>query len=95
MQATFLDWQREACYHRVEGQLRNHMQEPSGSSLGHTLGTLAVVVGILFLGVGAVYTLKGQSLEGIDGLLFGGLALVAGCVILHRRGKAKSGSGES
>ena len=70
------------------------MQEPSGSSLGHTLGTLAVVVGILFLGGGAVCALNGQRMEGIDGLLFGGLALVAGCVILHRRVKAKSKPGE-
>jgi hypothetical protein len=70
------------------------MQESSGSSLGKGLGTLAVVVGILFLCAGAVYALRGQSLEGIDGLLFGGFALVAGCVILHRRGKAKSKPGE-
>jgi hypothetical protein len=70
------------------------MHEPSGSSLGGVLGPIAVVVGILYLVLGFGAVLKGQSPDGVDGLLFGGLALVAGCVILYRRGRATSKQGE-
>jgi hypothetical protein len=66
------------------------MAKPSGSSLGSALGSIAVVVGILYLGLGFASAYKGQSQDGVEGLLFGGLALVAGCVILHRRGKARN-----
>src|SRR5215475_13735450 len=70
------------------------MQEPSGSSLGSALGSIAVVVGILYMGWGFAYLFQGQKVDGVDGLVFGGLALVAGCVILLRRGRAKSKQNE-
>jgi hypothetical protein len=34
-------------------------------------------------------------LDAVDGFVFGGLSLVAGCVILVRRGSAKNKRGES
>jgi hypothetical protein len=77
------------------------MPEPSGSSLGRFLGWLAVAVGIVYLGFGFGALWKGQQMEAIDGLIFGGLAFLAGCVILYRRGRMarskenRPGPGES
>ena len=71
------------------------MKEPSGSSLGEGLGVIAVAVGILVLGWGFVRAFQGDSVDGVDGFVFGGLAFVAGCVILVRRGRSKSQRGES
>ena len=71
------------------------MKEPSGSSLGEGLGVIAVAVGILALGWGFVRAYQGDSVDGVDGFVFGGLAFVAGCVILVRRGRAKNKRGES
>jgi hypothetical protein len=63
------------------------MHEPRDSWLGSLLGWLAVAAGILFLGLGFAYAWKGQGPDGVDGFLFGGLAFVAGCVILYRRAR--------
>ena len=63
------------------------MQESRDVSLGSFLGWIAVVGGILYLGMGIAYTWKGRGTDGIDGLIFGGLAFVAGCLILHRRNR--------
>jgi hypothetical protein len=72
------------------------MNETRDSSLGGLLGGIAVVVGILFLGLGFVSARTGQGTDAVDGFLFGGLAFVAGCVILHRRArKARSKENES
>jgi hypothetical protein len=71
------------------------MHEPTGSSLGNALGSFAVMIGILYFGWGLFNALRGEMLDGVDGLVFGGLALVAGCVILLRRGGAKSKLSES
>lgn len=60
------------------------MPEPSGQSVGLVLGGLAVGVGVVMLGTGFAYLVTGRRTDAMDGLLFGGLALVAGCVILHR-----------
>jgi len=59
------------------------MREPSGRSLGTLLGWSAIVIGVLFLALG----FAGNGTEAIDGILIGGLALLAGCVILNRRGR--------
>jgi hypothetical protein len=73
------------------------MQEPRDSSLGGALGVLAVVGGILWFGLGLATVWKGQGPDGVDGLVFGGLAVVSGCVILQRRAQAarhkRDGSG--
>jgi hypothetical protein len=72
------------------------MQEPHDSSLGSVLGWVAVAGGILWLGLGFAAVWKGQGPDGVDGLLFGGLAFVAGCVILYRRKQmARSEQNES
>jgi hypothetical protein len=55
------------------------------------LGWTAVVGGLVYLGLGLASLWKGQGLDGFDGLLFGGLALAAGCVILLRRRRMASG----
>jgi len=70
------------------------MQEPSGSSLGSALGWFAVFGGIVFLGLGLAGVFRGDKVDGIDGLLFGGLAFIAGCVILLRRRNAKNKQSE-
>jgi hypothetical protein len=71
------------------------MHEPRDSSLGTFLGSIAVLGGALWLGLGLASMWKGQGSEGVDGLLFGGLAFVAGCVILCRRTRtAKSKQNE-
>jgi hypothetical protein len=69
------------------------MHEPSGSSLGTALGSIAVIVGLLYLGLGLMHVLQRNSLDGVDGLVYGGLAFVAGCVILVGRGRAKRTQG--
>src|SRR5215813_3986631 len=74
---------------------RNPMHEPSGSSLGTALGAIAVLVGMLYLVLGLFQVLRGNSLDGVDGLVYGGLAFVAGCVILVGRGRVRSKQGES
>src|SRR5262249_15169188 len=74
---------------------RNPMHEPSDSSLGTALGSLAVLGGLLYLVLGLFQVLRGNSLDGVDGLVYGGLAFVAGCVILVGRGRARSKQGES
>jgi hypothetical protein len=61
------------------------MHEPRDASLGTLLGWIAVLGGVLWLGFGFAYVWKGQGPDAVDGLLFGGLAFVAGCVILYRR----------
>lgn len=61
------------------------MDQPSGRPLGLLLGRLAVGGGMLFLGVGVACFLTGHPSEGVEGVVFGGLSLVAGAVILHRR----------
>ena len=71
------------------------MHEPSGSSLGNGLGSFAVMIGILYFGWGLFNALRGEMLDGIDGLIFGGLALLAGSVILIRRGREASKQSES
>jgi hypothetical protein len=72
------------------------MHELRDSSFGSVLGRIAVVGGALWLGLGLASAWKGQGPDGVDGLLFGGLAFVAGCVILHRRARmAKSKQNES
>jgi hypothetical protein len=72
------------------------MHEPRDASLGVLLGWIAVLGGGLWSGFGFLYVWKGQSSDGIEGLLFGGLALVAGCVILYRRARrARSKQNES
>jgi len=71
------------------------MHEPSGSSLGKGLGSFAVMIGILYFGWGLFNALHGEMLDGIDGLVFGGLALLAGCVILVRRGREVGKQSES
>ena len=63
------------------------MHEPRDSSLGSVLGGVATVGGLRWLGLGFANVWKGQGPDGIDGLVFGGLAFVAGCVILHRRAR--------
>jgi hypothetical protein len=63
------------------------MHEPRDSSPGTFLGWIAVLGGILWLGLGLAYVWKGQAPDGVDGLVFGGLAFVAGCVILYRRAR--------
>jgi hypothetical protein len=63
------------------------MHEPRDSSLGGVLGVVAVVGGLLWLAMGFAEVWKGQGPDGVDGLVFGGLAFVAGCVILHRRAR--------
>jgi hypothetical protein len=68
------------------------MSESRNSSPGRVLGGIAVVVGLLFLGLGVASFWKGQRSEGVEGLVFGGLAFVAGCVILYgqsRRARSK------
>lgn len=57
-------------------------------SLGRILGWISVSVGVVYLGLGLANVWRGQEPEGIDGLLFGGIAFIAGCVILHRRRRA-------
>lgn len=72
------------------------MNEPRDTSLGNALGWLAVLVGMISGGLGLIYTWQGQGPDGIDGLIFGGLALAAGCVILYRRKRmARSEQNES
>jgi membrane protein DedA with SNARE-associated domain len=67
------------------------MHEPRDTSLGSVLGAIAVAGGTLWLGLGFASAWKGQGTDGVDGILFGGLAFVAGCVILRRRARrAKS-----
>ena len=61
------------------------MHKPRDSSLGNVLGWVAVMGGILWFGLGLANVWQGQLPDGIEGLLFGGLACVAGCVILYRR----------
>jgi hypothetical protein len=63
------------------------MHEPRDSSFGGVLGGVAVVGGLLWLGLGFAEVWKGRGPDGVDGLVFGGLAFVAGCVILHRRAR--------
>jgi hypothetical protein len=63
------------------------MHEPRDSSLGRALGGIAVAGGVVWLGLGFAAAWKGRGPDGVDGLLFGGLALVAGCVILWRRAR--------
>lgn len=58
---------------------------PPDSMLGRFIGWIAVAIGILYVGLGFAYVLKKQGREAFDGLLVGGLAFAAGCVILHRR----------
>lgn len=71
------------------------MREPSGQSLGMLLGWCAVATGIFYLGLGFANLFGGQKHEMVDGLLMGGLALAAGCVILDRRRRmARSNEGE-
>jgi hypothetical protein len=77
------------------------MHEPRDSSLGSVLGWIAVGGGILWLGLGIASLLKGHRPDAVEGLLFGGLAFVAGSVILCRRARMtnskqnESGSAES
>ena len=63
------------------------MHEPRDASPGSVLGWIAVAGGILWLGLGFASVWKGQGPDGVDGLVFGGLAFVAGCVILHGRAR--------
>jgi hypothetical protein len=72
------------------------MPESRDSSLGGGLGWLAVLFGILFLVLGFAYSRGGQSPDGFDGMLLGGLALVSGCVILSQRNRqARNKKGDS
>jgi hypothetical protein len=72
------------------------MHEPRDSSLGSVVGGIAVVGGVLCFALGLAYAWKGQGPDGVDGLLFGGLAFVAGCVILRRQARvANTGQIES
>ena len=64
------------------------MQEPRDASLGALLGWIAVLGGLVWLGLGFAAVWKGQAPDGVDGLVFGGLAFVAGSVILYGRARA-------
>jgi hypothetical protein len=67
------------------------MNESRDSSLGNFIGVVAVLGGAVWLGLGIASMWKGQGTDGVDGLVFGGLAFVAGCVILYSRARmAKS-----
>ena len=66
------------------------MQETSGASLGNAIGWLALFCGVALVGLGLAYLFRGEKVEGVDGLLFGGLAFIAGYVIIIRRRKVKS-----
>jgi hypothetical protein len=59
------------------------MHEPQASS-GSAIGWIAVMLGILGLGLGFGYVWQGQGSEGVGGFVFGGVAFIAGCVILQR-----------
>ena len=63
------------------------MNESRDSSLGSFIGVVAVLGGALWLVLGIASMWKGQGTDGVDRLLFGGLAFVAGCVILYRRAR--------
>jgi hypothetical protein len=67
------------------------MHEPSGRSFGMGLGRFAVVIGVLFLGLGFAALFAGQRMEGVDCLVLGGLSLLAGCAILYRRRREARG----
>lgn len=56
---------------------------------------IAALGGMLYVGMGFAHLLQGRRMEGVEGLLCGGLALVAGCVILYRRGRGKTRPGAS
>ena len=68
------------------------MHEPRDASLGSALGWLAVGIGVLFLGMGLYHVSLGQGSEAVEGFVFGGLAFVAGCVILYYRRKRMPGN---
>jgi hypothetical protein len=63
------------------------MKEASGKSVGRILGWFCVLVGLLSTGFGIWSIALSRSLEAIDALLLGGLAIAAGVVILHRRNR--------
>ncbi len=63
------------------------MHEPRDASLGSALGWLAAGIGVLFVGMGLYYVSQGQGSDAVEGFIFGGLAFVAGCVILYHRRK--------
>ena len=63
------------------------MHQSRDSSLGSIIGGVAVLGGALWLGLGIASLWEGQGPDGVDGLVFGGLAFVAGCVILYRRSR--------
>jgi hypothetical protein len=63
------------------------MNESRDSSLGSFIGWIAVLGGSVWLALGIASIWKGQGTDGVDGLVFGGLAFVAGCVILYRRSR--------
>jgi hypothetical protein len=71
------------------------MPEPHHASFGVLLGLIAVLGGVLWLGFGFDYVRRGLSPDGVDGLVFGGLAFFTGCVILYRRARtARSNQNE-
>jgi hypothetical protein len=51
------------------------------------IGWFCALAGCAYFGVGLAALWTGRRFEATDGLLFGGLALVAGCVVLHRRAR--------
>ena len=67
------------------------MHEPRDASLGTFLGWMAVLGGVVWVGFGFACVWQGQVPDGVDGLVFGGLAFVAGCVILYRRARMAQG----
>jgi hypothetical protein len=73
------------------------MSEPTGRSVGVLLGWGVVAAGTILVGLGIVALTRGERPEAVESLLFGGLALVAGLVILSRRkgGGDKEGPGRT
>jgi hypothetical protein len=67
------------------------MPKPPDSSLGSVLGSIALLGGVLWMGLGFASLWTGQAPDGVDGLVFGGLAFVAGCVILYRQARMVKG----
>ena len=64
------------------------MGEPADRSFGRILGWLCILLGACYVGFGILSGISRWSLNAFDALLLGGIALVAGCVILYRRRSA-------
>jgi threonine/homoserine/homoserine lactone efflux protein len=71
------------------------MRERAGKLLGSLLlGWFCALAGCVYLGGGLASLLRGRRIEATDGILMGGLALVAGCAVLRQRRRRTAGRGE-